>query len=86
MNKELNYILLYGNVVKANRKKIIMKFGNGKIKIITESPDICLKDLKEGYTVHIAGRLRQGFIKHYLIADAVSILDKKPHKFPGVDF
>lgn len=85
--KQINFTVLYGVVTKKTQKSIWINYGAGKIKVLLdelledESQELLeeLGRIQENFTISVSGYIKQGWIRTHLIAQQISIFDKKPH-------
>lgn len=76
--KQINFTLLYGVVYKKKKNTLYIDYGLGKIKVLLEEMDD-VDQIEVGYTISISGFIKMSWIKTYLVAQQISIFDKKPH-------
>ena len=65
-------------VIKKKKEALWIDYGAGKIKVLMdeiESPN----DIEPNYTISVSGYLKQGWIKTNIVAQQISIFDKRPH-------
>jgi hypothetical protein len=76
--KQINFTVLYGVVEKKKKHSLTINYGAGKIKILMDEIDN-FNDVNINYTISVSGYLKQGWIRTYIVAQQISIFDKKPH-------
>ena len=76
--KQINFSVLYGVIEKKKKDTLWINYGAGKIKVFLDDIDQT-EELNIGYTISVSGYLQQGWIRTYLMAQQVSIFDKRPH-------
>ena len=73
--KQINFSVLYGVVIKKTKNALFVDYGAGKI--LDEMEDT--NQIELNYTISVSGYLKQGWIKTNIVAQQISIFDKKPH-------
>lgn len=75
--KQINFLVIYGVVIRKNKNYIWLNYGLGKIKAYANKD--LLKDIEVNYTVSVSGYPEQQIIRTAVMAQQISIFDKKPH-------
>lgn len=76
--KQINFSVLYGVVIKKGKNSLLIDYGAGKIKVLLDEIEET-SQIETNYTVSVSGYLRQGWIRTNIVAQQISIFDKKPH-------
>lgn len=76
--KQINFSVLYGVVIKKKKDYLVIDYGAGQIKVLLQEIEDA-SQIEPNYTVSVSGYLKQGWIKTNLVAQQISIFDKKPH-------
>lgn len=78
--RQINFSILYGVVKKKKANSLLIDYGAGKIKVLLDEIDKEeLSKVELNYTISVSGYLKQGWIKTHIVAQQISIFDKKPH-------
>lgn len=77
-SKQINFTVLYGVVLKKYKNKLLIDYGAGNIKVLLEEIEDT-SQIEPNYTISVSGYLKQGWIKTNIVAQQISIFDKKPH-------
>lgn len=76
--KQINFSVLYGVVIKKTKNALFVDYGAGKIKVLLDEMEDT-NQIELNYTISVSGYLKQGWIKTNIVAQQISIFDKKPH-------
>ena len=76
--KQINFTVLYGVVIKKKKEALWIDYGAGKIKVLMDEIESS-NDIEPNYTISVSGYLKQGWIKTNIVAQQISIFDKRPH-------
>lgn len=77
-SKQINFSLLSGVVIKKRKNSLLIDYGTGKIKVLLKEIEDT-SQIEPNYTISVSGYLEQGWVKTNIVAQQISIFDKKPH-------